>query len=54
MTFGHRLLETGLFDDDALAQLRREFEDLVGRYNAAADSVEVDAEYLLVVARRRG
>ncbi len=41
-------------DDDALAQLRQEFEDLVGRYNAAADSVEVDAEYLLVVARRRG
>jgi SAM-dependent methyltransferase len=42
-------------DEDALARIRQEFDELVGRYNRApGESVEVDAEYLLVVARRRG
>lgn len=42
-------------DEQARARLRGEFVELVERWNQAADgSVEVDAEYLLVVARRPG
>jgi SAM-dependent methyltransferase len=42
-------------DEDLRGRLRREFAELVDRFNTATDgSVEIDAEYLLVVALRRG
>ena len=42
-------------DEEAAQQLRAEFVDLVERWNRAEDgSVAIDAEYALVVARRRG
>jgi hypothetical protein len=42
-------------DEESKASLRQEFLEVVGRFNQASDgSVEVDAEYLLAVARRRG
>ncbi|HEV2773299.1 MAG TPA: class I SAM-dependent methyltransferase [Thermoleophilaceae bacterium] len=42
-------------DEETRARLHREFVELVERWNRASDgSVEIDAEYLLVVARRPG
>ena len=42
-------------DEEARERLRREFVELVEEWNQASDgSVEIDAEYLLVVARRPG
>jgi SAM-dependent methyltransferase len=42
-------------DEEARARLRREFVELVGRWSQATDgSVEIDAEYLLVLAHRPG
>jgi hypothetical protein len=42
-------------DEDAKRRLRDDFDELVAGFNAATDgSVEVDGEYLLVVARRCG
>jgi len=42
-------------DDERKAQVREEFVELVGEFNqATGGSVEIDGEYLLVVARRRG
>ncbi|CAA9518003.1 MAG: Methyltransferase type 11 [uncultured Solirubrobacterales bacterium] len=44
-----------MLDDESRGRLREEFAELVDQFNSATDgSVEVDAEYLLVVARRRG
>ena len=42
-------------DDARLESLRREFLDLVGRWNRADDgTVAIDAQYLVVVAHKRG
>ena len=42
-------------DEEAVARLRSDFVELVDRWNRASDgSVEIEAEYLLVVARRSG
>jgi SAM-dependent methyltransferase len=42
-------------DEEARARLHGEFVELVDQWNRASDgSVEIDAEYLLVVARRPG
>ncbi|MBA3421820.1 MAG: class I SAM-dependent methyltransferase [Thermoleophilaceae bacterium] len=42
-------------DEEAVARLRADFVELVEGWNQASDgSVEIDAEYLLVVARRPG
>ena len=42
-------------DDDGRARVREDFHALLAEFNHATDgSVEVDGEYLLVVARRRG
>ena len=44
-----------MLDEQAQGRLRTEFVELVARFNTATDgSVEIDAEYLLVVARRSG
>ncbi len=44
-----------MLDDDERGRFRDEFTKLVDSWNKATDgSVEIDAEYLLVVARRRG
>jgi ubiquinone/menaquinone biosynthesis C-methylase UbiE len=44
-----------VLDDEARGRFRDEFVALVDEWNGADDgSVEIDAEYLLVVARRRG
>jgi hypothetical protein len=44
-----------MLDDEARSRLREDFASLVDSWNKATDgSVEIDAEYLLVVARRRG
>ena len=41
--------------EDRQADLMREAQEVVGRHNEAADgAVAIDAEYSLVVARRRG
>jgi SAM-dependent methyltransferase len=50
---GLALMES--LDEDAKGRLRDDFGELVAGFNAATDgSVEVDGEYLLVVARLRG
>jgi hypothetical protein len=42
-------------DEEVRARLNREFVELVEEWNQAPDgSAEIDAEYLLVVARRAG
>jgi len=52
---GPSLALMDMLDEDARGRLRDEFAELVDRFNTATDgSVEIDAEYLLVVARRRG
>ncbi len=44
-----------MLDDGERGRFREEFASLVDGWNRATDgSVEIDAEYLLVVARRRG
>lgn len=54
-TAGPSVTLMGMLDDEGRGALRRDFLALVEQWNGASDgSVEVDAEYLLVVARRRG
>ncbi len=54
-TAGPSVTLMGMLDDQARSRLREEFASLVDSWNKATDgSVEIDAEYLLVVARRRG
>jgi len=52
---GPSLALMDMLDEDARGRLRDEFANLIERFNTATDgSVQIDAEYLLVVARRRG
>lgn len=54
-TAGPAIMLRESLDDEALDRLRADVLSVVERFNRAADgSVEIDAEYLLVVARRRG
>jgi ubiquinone/menaquinone biosynthesis C-methylase UbiE len=54
-TAGPGLALMEALDDEGRARLRDDFHSLVADFNQATDgSVEVDGEYLLVVARRRG
>ena len=54
-TAGPSVTLAGMLDDEARGRLRAEFTGLIEQFNSASDgSVEIDAEYLLVVARRRG
>jgi SAM-dependent methyltransferase len=52
---GPSLALMDMLDEDARRRLRDELAELFDRFNTATHgSVQIDAEYLLVVARRRG
>ena len=54
-TAGPAMMLRESLDEDALERLRNDVLELVDRWNLATDgSVDIEAEYLLVVARRAG